>query len=83
MAVKNVTAEYPPTLMIHGTADTDVPHEQSAIMAREFEKHGVPFRLISVTKGEHGLRGATKEDIEAAYAAVLPFIAKHVPPPEE
>ena len=26
MAVKNVTENYPPTLMIHGTADTDVPY---------------------------------------------------------
>ena len=34
MPVKNVTAEYPPTVLIHGTSDTDVPFEQSAIMAR-------------------------------------------------
>ena len=29
MPVKNVTREYPPTVLIHGTADTDVPLEQS------------------------------------------------------
>ena len=81
MAAKNVTAAYPPTLMIHGTEDTDVPHEQSAIMAREFEKHGVEYQLISIQNGEHGLAGAAPEDIEAAYAAVLPFIARFVPPP--
>ena len=33
MPVKNVTADYPPTLLIHGTIDTDVPHEQSVMMA--------------------------------------------------
>lgn len=77
MAVKNVTKDYPPTLMIHGTADTDVPFEQSQMMAGQFQKHGVPFELIRVENGEHGLQGAEKEDIEAAYQQVLPFIKKH------
>lgn len=83
MAVKNVSPDYPPTLLIHGTEDTDVPYEQSAMMAREFRKHGVPHRLIRIANGEHGLAGADREDIEAAFAAVLPFIAKYVPPPED
>src|SRR5262245_20777025 len=33
--VRNVTADYPPTLLVHGTEDTDVPYEQSAAMAKE------------------------------------------------
>ena len=33
--VLNVTSDYPPVLMIHGTADTDVPYEESAAMARQ------------------------------------------------
>jgi len=65
-------------LMIHGAKDTDVPHEQSLVMAREFKKHGVPHRLISVQGGEHGLGGGTPEDIRAAHAAILPFIEKHM-----
>ena len=32
MPVKNVTAAYPPTVLIHGTADTDVPFEQSQLI---------------------------------------------------
>ncbi|MFT7639655.1 MAG: acetyl esterase/lipase [Pirellulaceae bacterium] len=74
MAAHNVTKKYPPILMIHGTNDTDVPHEQSVIMKLQLEKHGVPHRLISVANGEHGLGGATPEDINAARDAVLPFI---------
>ena len=76
MAVKNVTPAYPPTLMIHGTEDTDVPHEQSEMMAREFEKHGVPFEFISVEGGEHGLRDAKKEAVDAANAKMVPFVLK-------
>lgn len=83
MAVKNVTPGYPPTLMIHGTVDTDVPHEQSELMAKAFRKHGVPHELISVENGEHGLQGADPAEIEAAWKSVLPFVAKYVPPPKE
>ncbi len=78
MAALNVSQNYPPTLMIHGTKDTDVPHEQSLIMVREFKKHGVPHRLISVQGGEHGLGGGKPEDIRAAHAAVLSFIEKYM-----
>ncbi len=34
--VRNVSATYPPTLLIHGTADTDVPHEESVKWTRDF-----------------------------------------------
>ena len=77
MAARNVDKNYPPTLMIHGTVDTDVPHEQSQIMAAEFKKHGIPYKLISVQDGEHGLQGADPKAINAAYDQVLPFIKKH------
>ncbi len=77
MAVKNVSKDYPPTLMIHGTIDTDVPFEQSEMMAAEFKKHGVPYQLISVQNGEHGLQGADPKTINVAYEQVLPFIKKH------
>jgi dipeptidyl aminopeptidase/acylaminoacyl peptidase len=71
MPVKNVTAEYPPTILIHGTADTDVPYEQSVMMAAEFDKHGVEHRLISLENGEHGFGGADKQAIEDAYTAAI------------
>lgn len=81
MAVKNVTPEFPPTLLIHGTIDTDVPHEQSVMMAKEFEKHSVVHELVSIEGGEHGLAGADPAEIKAAMEKVLPFIARYVPPP--
>lgn len=74
MPVKNVTAEWPPTLMIHGTADTDVPHEQSEMMARQFTHHHVPHRLISIEDGEHGLAGGDPASIERAYQQAETFL---------
>jgi len=78
MAAHHVTPDYPPTLLIHGTEDTDVPFEQSKIMARELAKHGVPHRLIPIPGGEHGFKGGKPEDIAAANAAVLPFVDKYM-----
>ena len=41
MPARNVTKDYPPTVLVHGTKDTDVPYEQSTLMAAELKKHGV------------------------------------------
>jgi dipeptidyl aminopeptidase/acylaminoacyl peptidase len=78
MAAYNVTADYPPTLLIHGTVDTDVPYEQSVIMARELAKHGVAHRLITIEGGEHGLTGGKPQDIDAAFAALAPFLQPYL-----
>ncbi|MCH2201650.1 MAG: alpha/beta hydrolase [Fuerstiella sp.] len=74
MPVKNVTADYPPTLMIHGTSDTDVPYEQSVMMAEEFQKYGVEYKLISIRNGEHGLGGGDPKKIDEAYEAAFAFV---------
>jgi acetyl esterase/lipase len=57
MPIKNVDAKYPPTVLIHGTVDTDVPYEQSTMMARELKQQGVEYELLSIEGGEHGLAG--------------------------
>lgn len=76
--VKNVTREYPPTLLIHGTENTDVPHEQSQLMAEQFEKHGVEHRLISLSGGEHGFGGADPKLVEEASDAAFAFLDRHM-----
>lgn len=78
MPVRNVTAEYPPTLLIHGDADTDVPFEQSTLMAAELEKHKVDHRLIRLKGGEHGLAGADRNEIDAAYREAVRFLRERL-----
>jgi acetyl esterase/lipase len=76
--VRNITSDYPPTLMIHGTKDTDVPYELSANMATELKKHKVPHELVSVAGAGHGLSGADKRLVTDAHDRALAFIRRHL-----
>jgi acetyl esterase/lipase len=72
--VRNVTKDYPPTMLVHGTEDTDVPYELSANMAKEFEKHKVPFEFVTVKGAGHGLSGGDKKLVADAHDKAFAFI---------
>lgn len=76
---KHVSKDYPPTLMLHGTVDTDVPHSQSARMAVLLKKAGVEHELITMPGMGHGFDGQHENDprVQAAFAKVLQFLQKH------
>ncbi|MEO2047150.1 MAG: alpha/beta hydrolase [Pirellulales bacterium] len=78
MPVKNVTEQYPPTMLIHGQQDTDVPHEQSVLMAEQFERHGVPHRFLSIENADHGLRGISSKDKDRIYGEAYNFVLKYM-----
>jgi acetyl esterase/lipase len=48
-----VDENFSPTLFLHGTADTDVPYEQSVFMRAALLKKGVTTRLVTIPNGEH------------------------------
>ncbi len=72
--VHMVAPDYPPTLMIHGTADTDVPYSSSQAMVAQFTKHNVRHELITIEGAEHGLRNGDKIKVAAAHDRALQFI---------
>ena len=75
--VRNVTRGYPPTLLIHGTKDTDVPYELSVQMAKELAAKGVAHQFITIPDGGHGF-GKRDADVAArTYQQVLEFLDKH------
>ena len=76
--VRNITSEYPPILMIHGTEDKDVPYEESAAMARQLARHHVSHELVTVPGGGHGLGGGDPEVIAAAHAKALSFVKRYL-----
>lgn len=77
--VRNVTKDYPPTLLLHGDKDIDVPHEQSVAMAAELKRAGVVHEFISIKGGGHGFdgKGLNDPDVAAAFDTIEKFLKKH------
>jgi acetyl esterase/lipase len=78
MPVKNVTSTYTPTILIHGEKDTDVPVEQSRMMAAELKKNGVEHQLITIPGAEHGLADSDRQQVQKAYDAAVEFLRGHL-----
>jgi len=78
--VRNVSSDYPPTLLLHGDRDTDVPHELSVMMARELGGAGVEHELITIAGGEHGFDAAPegRPQVERALERVIQFLGQHL-----
>lgn len=77
--VNSVNADYPPTLLLHGTADEDVPYEQSVIMSETLSEAGVENQLITIPNGKH----VFDEDwqsvtVQNAFDDVILFLRKHL-----
>jgi acetyl esterase/lipase len=78
--IRNVTQDYPPTLLIHGDQDTDVPFEQSVLMAAELHRRGVKHELITMPNRGHvfDIDGEGMKDpaVSELFAQVLRFLEK-------
>lgn len=77
---QQVTSDYPPTLLLHGDRDTDVPYAQSVLMAEALTQGGVSHTLITISAGEHGF-DANQADpqVGAAFDHVLRFLQQYCP----
>lgn len=77
--IRNVTPEYPPTLLLHGDRDTDVPYQQSEMMAAALEKAGVEHELVIVRDGPHVFDAEPdRPEVAHALASVRAFLQQHV-----
>jgi acetyl esterase/lipase len=76
--IRNVTRQYPPTMLVHGTADTDVPYELSKQMAERLQTAGVEHQLVTVPEGAHGLGNIAPEEQDRIYRDAATFLAKRV-----
>ncbi|MCZ6869908.1 MAG: alpha/beta hydrolase [Gammaproteobacteria bacterium] len=76
--IHNVSPDYPPTMLIHGVADTDVPIEQSELMQRELARHGVTHEFLRRPEWGHAFLYEPDETVTEAFAQVMAFVAKHV-----
>jgi acetyl esterase/lipase len=78
MPIANVSSDFPPTLLIHGDLDTDVPVEESERMARALRECGVDHRLLTLARAEHGLDGAGEREVVAAFGEATSFLRRHL-----
>ena len=76
--LRNVTREYPPTMLVHGTADTDVPYEQSKMMADRFASVRIDHELVTVRDGAHGIDKASAEEQNRVYQRAAAFPLKRL-----
>jgi acetyl esterase/lipase len=51
--IRNITPDYPSTLLIHGDHDPDVPVQQSILMSKELEQHHIEHELIVMPNRGH------------------------------
>jgi alpha-L-fucosidase 2 len=65
--IEHIRPGLPPFLLIHGTADTIVPFDQSERMLKRLKAAGNAAELITVTGGGHGLRGWERSSEHLAY----------------
>ncbi|MDN5202778.1 alpha/beta hydrolase [Fulvivirgaceae bacterium BMA10] len=79
--VKNIHPKYPPTLLIHGDQDTDVPFLQSQLIEKELAENSVQHKLITMKGYDHVFDimkgGLGNEDIRKAFNEVIDFLDKH------
>jgi dipeptidyl aminopeptidase/acylaminoacyl peptidase len=65
-------------MLVHGTEDTDVPHEQSKMMAERLRQVGVEQQFISVAGGAHGIGNIRSDEQDRIYREAAAFLIKRV-----
>jgi acetyl esterase/lipase len=77
--VRQVSPDYPPTLLLHGDKDTDVPYSESLAMNEQLSRFEVPHEFITIPDGGHGFDAETNQPaVREAFQAVLRFLKKHL-----
>lgn len=51
--INNIQNNFPPTLLLHGDQDTDVPYGQSVLMYEQLRKSGISAELITIHGVDH------------------------------
>ena len=83
---RNVTPQFPPSILLHGTGDTDVPYALSVRMAAALNAAGVLHEFVTIPDGPHGfdgsvtldeIRGPNPSAAARAVAQAAAFIIEH------
>jgi acetyl esterase/lipase len=69
--VNRVTAKAPPMLLVHGTADTEVPVAQSHVLEARLKASGVPVQALYLPDVDHGFIGKSPQTTHDATLLAL------------
>lgn len=75
--VLRLNDSYPPTVLIHGTNDKDVPFSASVGMAEALEERGLPYELILLEGKDHDLfYRLDDEEVVGAWDHALSYLSR-------
>ena len=76
----NVSAEYPPTIIVHGTADDSVPMEDSDDVIAALAAAGVEHKYVRVEGRDHAWDLLAPDDntAQAAWTQIADFVLAHM-----
>ncbi|HDP90134.1 MAG TPA: alpha/beta hydrolase, partial [Thioalkalivibrio sp.] len=75
----HLSADDPPVLIMHGTADRTVPYSQTVTLTGRLDELGVGYELFSFEGAGHGLQGADRAAVQAATERAVAFVREHLP----
>lgn len=74
-----LSGDYPPTLLLHGTADGDVPYEQSVLMHQGLQAYGIATRLITMEGAGHVFDEHFEQPmVQEAFGQIIAFLRNAV-----
>lgn len=77
--VRLVDSQFPPTCLLHGNDDEDVPYEESVHMADVFEEAGISHELITIDGGRHAFDDNMDDpQVQNAFQNVIAFLQGHL-----
>lgn len=74
--VTHADAEDPPVLILHGDADTLVPHSQSLLLQERMNAEGARHELSLIEDVDHAFNGATEAQIADIVEQSIAFIER-------
>jgi dipeptidyl aminopeptidase/acylaminoacyl peptidase len=76
--LRNVDAAFPPTVLVHGRDDSDVPATESDELAARLQDARVVHEYYPLPGIGHGFAGASPELVETVETSVVNFLFAHV-----
>lgn len=76
--LRNVTKDFPPTMLVHGEKDDDVPYEQAVLMDKAMTARGVEHQFVSRPDGGHGVLLFAGPAGKKITGQIIAFVEKHL-----